>query len=364
MTGSEKAKSYQKKRNWLTLAHLLLTLILLIFLVNSNLPDLFLSISEITSSRSPAAFIFFTILSLFFLVFQLPLTYYSSYYLEKEYNLSNHTLKSWLTDTVKKEFLSFALSAAMVLLLYEIIWRFPEIWWFWVWLAYALISYVLGKIFPIFIIPLFYQYKPLEEGELKSRILALAERFRMKVENIYSLNLSKTTKKANAAFCGIGKTKRIILGDTLLSNFTNPEIEVVLAHELGHFKNKDVMKQLIFGFMFSLLLFWFAFHALRSFEPLFGREGIGDLRQLPLLFLIFFLVSLVTSPLGNLYSRMIEKKADFFALKATNNKDAFISCMRKLGEINLADTDPHPLIEFFLYDHPAIRKRIQFAEQF
>ncbi len=364
-TGNDKnAKSYQRRRNWLALIEFLLECSLLLFLIESHIQTHFLDFAKMAQNQLIQLFLFFSAFTIYFFLFRIPFTFYGSYWLEKRYELSNQNFPGWIFETVKKEILSFVFSSVLFLMLFEIIWKSPEHWWIWTWLAYTFVSIVMGKIFPVFIVPLFYQYRTLPEGVLRSKIMALAVRFGMKVENIYSLNLSKTTKKANAAFCGIGKTKRIILGDTLLDKFSDSEIEVVLAHELGHFRHRDILKQLALGFLTSGVVFWLAFELIRARAPLFGQWGIDDLEQFPTLCFIFLTFNFGISPFVNAFSRSLENRADRFALQATQNKDAFISAMEKLSETNLSDPNPHWLIEFLLYDHPSIQKRIKLAHEF
>ena len=297
------------------------------------------------------------------LVVDFPLDFYAGFFLEHRYELSNHTLRSWFSDFLKRAVLSFGLSLILLIALYALIWRFPDHWWLLAWAGYAGVSYVLGKLFPVFIVPLFYRYSPVGDESLKKRICDLAGRYGMPVKNVYSLNLSRTTKKANAAFMGIGKTKRVVLSDTLLEQFSPSEIEAVLAHELGHFKHHDIWKQLGFGLSVSLLGFWIAFHTAGVWSNAFGYSGVQDIAGLPVLFLVFYLFSLVLMPLQNGFSRWMERAADRFALEACGQPGAFISCMEKLAAVNLADPSPHPLYEWLFYDHPAVGKRVAFAER-
>lgn len=358
----EKAKKYQAIKNWLLLADVLLTFCLLAAIARFNLQDVFIAFSSLAAGRFIQLFLFFLAFSIFFLLFQIPLSFLGTYWLEKRFDLSNHTVLSWAIDLGKREILSFLLALVLVFILYGLVWRDPESWWWQAWLLYIVISIVMGKIFPVVIVPIFYKYQPLPEGNLKVRILSLAERYGMKVKDIYSLDLSRTTKKANAAFCGLGKTKRIILGDNLLREFTDDEIEMVLAHELGHFKKMDIQKQLCFGAASSFSIFCIGFHLLKQVSPEFGYRGApGDFDSFAMLCLIFFGMSLVMGPIGNAFSRRLERAADRFALEALQDKAVFISTMEKLARMNLADRKPHPLIEFLLYDHPPINKRMKMA---
>lgn len=361
----EKNKAYQRVRNWLHLVSILTSFGILAAAIVLRLTLAFYDwAAQITTQPYGAAFLYFFIFTVYSTVVSFPLSFYSGFILEHQYELSNQTFPAWLWDWAKRQILSFVISAPLVLILYALIWNFEDTWWILGWAGYAVFSLVLGKLFPVLIVPLFYKYSPITDQALKQKIEALAGKFNLAIQNVYSLNLSKTTKKANAAFTGFGKTKRVILGDTLLDSFTHEEIESVLAHELGHYKHKDIWKQFVFGVLFSFVGFWLAFRLLSVGTEVMAYGGPGDVRAFPLLALIFYVFGLVMSPLGNAYSRHVERQADRFALKAIPDKKPFISAMRKLGDLNLADPEPHPLIEFFLYDHPAIAKRIRMAEQF
>jgi len=360
---TEKSKAYQKKKQVLTLFHLAYTPAVLLLAIATPLSLVFKSwAGGVVANDYAVVALYFVIFSLYTLVLDFPFSYYSGFTLEHQFDLSNQNFSAWLKDFFKKALLSFALSILLIEALFALIWRFPSTWWLLAWAGFALVSYGLGKIFPVWIVPLFYKYGKVEDEGLKNRILDLAARYGLPVENVYSINLSKTTKKANAAFMGMGKTKRVVLSDTLLENFTGDEIETVVAHELGHFKHRDIWKQLAFGLVLSLVSFWIAFQLLTPTSGFFGFEGAGDVAMLPLLFLIFYGVSLVLMPLQNGFSRRLERAADRFALIAYPHREVFISCMEKLGQVNLADADPHPLYEWFFYDHPAIGKRIRMAQ--
>lgn len=365
MTQAGNAKDYQRKRQTLQLLNLFLTPVILLAVSASPLSAAFKTFASSWGSN-PYGIIaaYFLIYSFFMLVLDFPLTVYSGYLLEKEYGLSNHTFASWLADFFKRTLLSTAFTLVLLAGLYALIWNFPERWWIYAWAGFAAVSYVMGKLFPVLIVPLFYKYGKVEDESLRKRIFDLSARYGLPIENLYSLNLSRTTRKANAAFMGMGKTKRVVLSDTLLQNFTGDEIEAVVAHELGHFKHKDIWKQLTIGMISSFIGFWIVFETMPDVSARFGFSGAGDVAALPVLFLLFYLFHLVLMPLQHGFSRFIERAADRFALTAFPNRAAFISCMEKLGTVNLADPDPHPLYEWFFYDHPSIRKRIEMAKAF
>ena len=360
-----KAREYQAIRRRLSLFQLFLTPALLAILIASGWTFGMRqnAIALVGAGEWGVVAVYFLLFSLFFLIFDLPLAFYSGFMLEHRFGLSNQNFRQWLWDLGKKTLLSFALSLLLLECLYLIIRMDPSRWWLWAWGAYAFVSYVLGKVFPVLIVPLFYKYGRLEDKDLETKVLALAARFGMPVGNVYSLNLSKTTKKANAAFMGLGRTKRVVLSDTLIQNFTHPEVEVVVAHELGHYKHQDVWRLLAFGLAASLAGFAAGFWGIGALQDKMGLNSAADVAGLPFLFLIFYAVNLVLMPLMNGYSRRRERAADLFALKALGTVDVFISCMKKLGEQNLADPAPPVWYEWLFYDHPSIGKRIKLAER-
>ena len=360
-----RAKEYQIIRRRLSIFELVLTPSLLGILIASGWTFGMRqnAIGFAGANDAGVVAVYFLLFSLFFLIFDLPLAFYSGFVLEHQFDLSNQSFGQWLLDLGKKTLLSFVLSLALLECLYLIIRMDHTRWWIWAWAAYAFVSYVLGKVFPVVIVPLFYKYGRLEDKELEAKVLELAARFDMPVGNVYSLNLSKTTKKANAAFMGIGRTKRVVLSDTLIQNFTHSEVEVVVAHELGHYKHRDVWRLLAFGLVTSLVAFAAGFWGMNALAPRLSLNSQADVAGLPLLFLIFYAVHLVLMPVMNGYSRRRERAADVFALNALETREVFIGSMKKLGAQNLADPEPPAWYEWFFYDHPSIAKRIEMAEK-
>ncbi|OQA57424.1 MAG: hypothetical protein BWY42_00557 [Candidatus Omnitrophica bacterium ADurb.Bin277] len=361
-----KAKEYQIIRRRLTIFHLLLTPALLVLILSSGMHLMFRewSLSIAGAGEWQLAAVYFTIFSIFFLLIDVPLSFYSAFLVEHRFGLSNQGFSGWLKDFAKRSLLSFAVSLALVELLYWIIRSFPDTWWLWAWAGYAFVSYILGKLFPVVIVPLFYKYGKVEDEVLAAKIRTMAARFGLPVENVYSLNLSKTTKKANAAFMGIGKTRRVVLSDTLISNFTHEEIGNVVAHELGHYKHGDIWRLLGFGLLVSLLAFYAGSWGMGRWAPVFGIDGTADIAGLPLLFLIFYVVNFLLMPAQNAYSRRRERAADRFALEVCREPETFVSCMEKLGRVNLSEMEPPPWFEWFFYDHPSLSKRIRVARHF
>lgn len=222
---------------------------------------------------------------------------------------------------------------------------------------------VFARIGPVLIAPLFNRYTPLgeEHADLAKRLTRLAERAGARVEGVYTFDMSRRTKAANAALTGIGASRRIILGDTLLEEFSPDEIETVLAHELGHHVHKDIPAGILINSALTLGGLYLAARGLEWGAGWFGFAGPADIAALPLLTLLIGCYGLVTLPLGNAYSRWRERRADQYALQLTSNGQAYASALIRLANQNLAEADPEPWVELLLYSHPAIRRRVAMA---
>jgi len=295
----------------------------------------------------------FTGILLFF-----PINFYRDYYLEHKYDLSNQTFGKWIFENFKGLVISLIIGIPILLIFYYMLNKFGEFWWLPFAFILFIISVVAARLIPVVILPLFYKITPFDNEELKIRITRIAEDSGIKVENIFKFNMSKNTRKANAAFTGLGKSKRILLGDTLLDNYSNDEIETVIAHELGHYKRKHIIKNIIIGttasfgtlfliaYLYSISLNWFGFVKLQ------------EVAALPILPIWAMLIGLIETPLTNILSRKFEYEADEYAIAITNKPSAFITTLNKLTDQNLADIQPHPLVEWFFYSHPSIKKRV------
>jgi len=296
-----------------------------------------------------------------FYVLDFPLNFYGSYNLEHKFSLSNQKLRSWCLDQLKVGVLSYAIGIILLGAFYVILKYNPNNWWlvlsgFWIFF-----SLVLAKLTPTLIIPLFFKYKKLSDEVLRERILKLAEKMQVKILDCFEIDFSKKTLKANAAFVGWGKSRRVILADTLKDKYTHDEIEVILAHEFAHYKLKHLVKLIFVNAAVTIGLFYLIYKTSGAALGLFGLGSLSDLASLPLVFIYFLLFGFITGPLEAAISRKMETNADLLALKITGSKEAFISMMNKLGDQNLADRKPHPIIKFFFFDHPPIDERIELA---
>jgi STE24 endopeptidase len=301
----------------------------------------------------------------FFLIFDIlnfPLGFYEGFILEHKFNLSNQTFVAWLKDELKKIVLDFVLFLIVVEAVYFLLYKSPDYWWLFGALFWIFLTIVLAKITPAVIIPIFYKYIPIANNELRQRIFNLFERCKIKISDVTSINFSQKTKKANAFVAGLGKNKKVVLSDTLLEKFSLDEIEAVLAHELGHYLNHDILKLLLVNSIFSVFGFYIIDRLLNSLLSTFGIKAIDDIAFLPVVSLCLLLLGFLILPAQNWFSRVLEKKADIFSLELTKNKPAFISMMEKLGALNLADASPSRFIEIWFYNHPSISKRIKLAQ--
>jgi STE24 endopeptidase len=309
--------------------------------------------------------LYFLILLVVYELLTSPLTYYTGFVLPRRYGLSTLTLSGWLKDLFKGLLLNILLEAAAILLIYTLLAYQPQTWWLWVALVMLFFSVLMANLAPILLYPLFYKFTPLPEGELTQRLLALVTRAKTKVRGVYTMHLSSKTTAANAALMGLGNTRRIVLGDTMLDRYTTDEIEVVLAHELGHHVHQDIWKLIASQSLITLGGLFLANLVLHGVVDVLHRyQGLTDPATLPFFFLLVGIFSLLVMPLSNGYSRRIEYQADEYALTTTHNIEAFKSAMIRLANQNLSDIEPSPLIEVLFYSHPSIKKRLQHADDF
>ena len=294
----------------------------------------------------------------------LPLGYFSGHVLERRYGLSRRTVLGWAKDWLKGLGLQTVLLAMFVAALYALLMSAPDLWWIWASLLFSVISIFMAAIAPIVLMPIFFKFEPLPDGELKDRLERLSERLGTYVQGAYVWRLGDKTVKSNAALAGWGKTRRIIISDTLIESHNADEIEVIIAHELGHHVNGDIWRGIVVQIVIIFVSMWLIDQALVAWSGSFGLDGtLHDYANLPLLALVSTAVGIVALPLANTYSRRRETAADDFAIATTGMRAEFISAMEKLAEHNLSDTEPHPLVETMLHSHPSVSRRIARANE-
>ena len=290
--------------------------------------------------------------------------FFEGFIWEHRFQLSNQTFAKWLKDDLKRSLISFVITVIAVETVYLFLRSYPDTWWIWAGAFWLFLMLVLARITPTMIIPLFYKYSDIKNEELKKGILDLFEKCRLKVKDAYMVDFSAKTKKANAFVCGFGKSRRVVLSDNLVNQFSIPEIETVVAHEIGHYKNHDIVRLTAVNSAVTFLSFFLLDVFLKKMLIFGNIAYIYDIAFLPIIVVGLTVFSLATMPVLNGYSRFIERNADIFCLTVTRRPKDFISMIDKLGKMNLAEFESHPFIEKFFYNHPSIAKRIKLAEGF
>lgn len=311
-----------------------------------------------------AAVIYFLLLAVVYEIFSLPFGYYTGYILAKRYGTSRQTRRAFFADTAKSFLIMLVLGAPLVAAVYAVMGAWPDIWWLLVWLGFLAVSLGMTFIAPVWLIPLFYPMKPLEDGQLKDSLLELCRRIGVYVRGIYVIELSKRGTAANAALMGLGRTRRIVLSDTMIDRYSIPEIEVVLSHEIAHQQHNDMLR--LFSLQAAVLFGVLAAGGLifSYLGDAVGYNGLTDPAGLPLMGSILFLLLMAVSPLISLFTRRLEKQADEFALNISNNPSAFRTAMTRLTNQNLAEAEPSNWLERLTQDHPNYTQRIRLADEF
>jgi STE24 endopeptidase len=359
------AKKYAHTHRIISVVETALFYIILVLFLISGLSKYVENISyNILSNDYLALLVYLAIAGLAESIINFPLGFYSGYILEHKYNLSNQTVMKYFTEKLKSFAVGIVIGVPVVLIFYYIIRNFENNWWFIVGLFMFFFSVIIGRLAPVLIFPLFYKFRLVEDESIKERILNLCKKTGIEIKGIFVFDMSRNTKKANAAFTGIGKSKRIILGDTLVDNFSGDEIESVFAHEAGHFKKRHIIKLMLFSTILTFAGLYVTSLLYKASLSTFGFTNIYEIAALPLLTLFLSIYGLITSPVSNILSRKYEREADTFALETTGNSGSFISAMEKLADQNLADKEPNKFIEFLFHSHPSLNKRIEFAKNF
>ncbi|MFH0880298.1 MAG: M48 family metallopeptidase [Lentisphaerota bacterium] len=298
-----------------------------------------------------------------FAAFMFPLSLYVDYILEHRYGLSKQSMEGWLLDFFK----SLLFELLLTLVFFEVIYGFlrwsPDYWWVWASICYVLFVVVLSSLAPVLIMPLFHKIEPLDNLELTEAVQTFVQNAGLKVLGVFRWGLEEKTFTANAALAGLGRTRRIILGDTMLKDYSKEEIIAVLAHEVGHYKNKDMPRLIAVGALLAVAGFFIAHLVLRELVVRFGFFSPGDIGAFPVFIFCLFIFSLISMPLSNTYSRRREFAADEFAVRTLNAAAPLVSALEKLAAQNLADKNPEPWIEALLHSHPSISRRVRRARE-
>ena len=358
----KKAAEYAGRQRLFGKIKFALTIVLLAALLFTPLS---VKLAEILPAATvPAVIIYTAILFMVHELVTLPLNYLGGLKLPRQYGLSRQDFSGWLGDHFKSLLIGLVFTLTAVVAVYGLMLWSPDRWWFFAWAGLMLTSLILTVLAPVLLIPLFFKMKPMDDGEIKDRLEALAMRTGVKVGGIYIIEFAAKTTQANAAVMGLGSTKRIAISDTLLEQYSAAEIELVMAHELAHQRHNDVWK--LFAFQGTVFLGVFGITAMMFEKAVsyFSYVNLADPAGLPLLVVCFMIAGLPALPLLACFSRRREKAADKYALELTNNPDVFISAMTRLTDQNLSEAWSSSLIERLGQDHPSYIDRVKMAEDF
>lgn len=362
-TDTLEARRYNRIKRWLGIADLGLGILVLVVLLATGWTGALRDLAYRAAFQNYMLAVAFYLLALLLLakLFGLGLDYYG-FRLEHRFQLSNQRFSSWVKDEVKEFLVGAVLAGIVAEVLYFIIRQSSQHWWLIAWVVFLALFILLAQLAPVLLLPIFYKFEPLENEDLKSRLVKLGERAGTHVRGVYKWKLSEKSKKANAALTGLGNTRRIILADTLLDNYSPDEIEAVLAHELGHHVHRHILKSIAVQALTTFVGFWAANWVLHySIDRLHMFETLSDFANLPLLVLLATTLSFLLMPALNAFSRFNERQADRYAFRSTSSVAPFISAMNKLAEQNLAERTPSKFVEWFFHSHPAISRRVEAA---
>ena len=355
----------QRRCFWLSLATQAGTMLALIpGGVAAAMRDGAVSVTGAPASSASTVAVFTVLLLALIEFIGLPQRFYQTFVLEHRYALSDVPLRVWMADHLKGLALSLILLLVAAEFVYFALAWSPHWWWAATAVAGALAVVVLARLTPVVLLPIFYRFKPLDRATLRSRIESLSQRAGVSVLGVYEWGLGDKTRRANAALVGTGRSRRILLSDTLLAHYTDDEIEVILAHELGHHAHRDIRNGLVLESLLIVLACAVAAGALHILWRPLQLAGPTDVAGLPVLLLAAGVVSLLTTPALNAWSRRNEHRADRFALELTERPDAFVSAMRRLAAQNLAEARPSPTTLWLFHTHPPFEQRIQAAQAF
>ncbi|HET6177448.1 MAG TPA: M48 family metallopeptidase [Candidatus Sulfotelmatobacter sp.] len=360
---SPEAQRYNRIRRWLGIADFAVGLVFLVVLLVMRWSDWLRDLAYRMGFQnySLSVFMYLVLLLAISKALGIGLDYYG-FRLERRFKLSTQKFRSWAWDEVKGFLVGLVMGGIVVEVLYFTLRQWPQHWWILAWALFMGLFVVLAQLAPVVLFPIFYKFEPLENEDLRRRLVVLSERAGTRVRGVYRWKLSEKSKKANAALTGLGATRRIILADTLLDNYSPEEIEAVLAHELGHHVHRHILKSIFVQAGITLFGFWAANWVLHYAVDQHMFEELSDFANLPLLALVSVVLSFLLMPALNAYSRFNERQADRYAFESIASVEPFISSMNKLAEQNLAERTPSKWVEWFFHSHPAISRRLAAAE--
>ncbi|MBM4314394.1 MAG: M48 family metallopeptidase [Deltaproteobacteria bacterium] len=304
--------------------------------------------------------LFFGLLALASGLIGIPFDLYRTFVIERRHGFSTITLRLWVIDLFKGLGVSAVLMGALLAGFLALMQFTPQTWWFWTWLLVAAFQLIMLWLYPVVIAPLFNKFEPVKDSNLRDAIVALMAKVELKTEGVYQVDAGKRSRHTNAYFTGLGKTKRIVLYDTLIASHTKEEIVAVLAHEIGHWRGRHILKQLLFMEAASFVVLWLASH-LVAWPLLY--ETFGFDRPVP--FVGLLLAAILAGPLTLFFTpavsavlRRFEREADASVAGLTGTTAPLVSALKRLARDNLANLHPHPLYARVYYSHPPLAERI------
>jgi STE24 endopeptidase len=332
----------------------------LVILLSGFLPWLVRTISLWQYGQIVSGLIFFAALSIFANLLRIPFSLYETFVIEERYGFNVMNFKVWLSDLFKSIMIGAIMGGLLLGLLLALVIYGGNIWWIWAWMLVGGFELLLLWLYPVVILPLFNKFDPIDNVGLENRIRALMEKVGLRAKGIFKMDASKRSKHTNAFFVGLGRTKRIVLFDTLLASHTEEEMLAVLAHEAGHWKKKHILRMLVPLELLSLVSFYVVAKLL-NWPLIYQTFGFQELQLYVGLFLIGAFVSLLgffAGPLESAISRRFEREADDFALELIGTAKPMTTALKRLASDNLANLSPHPRYAWFYYSHPPLVERI------
>ena len=363
-----RGQAYTQGRYWLFATGTLLRLTLLACLVFTPASAALrtLAVRLVPAHPAVAVAVYIALLTVGFEILTLPLGFYAGFVREHAFGLSTQTAGAWLLDRLKGAAISLVLAVPLGSVL-ALLWRrYPGRWVMPAWVLGGLAVILLVALAPVVIDPLFNTIRPLQDSALRQRVLALADRAGLAVEQVYEADASRRTKKGNAYFTGLGATKRIVLYDNLVARSDPAAVELVLAHEMGHWKHAHIWQGIGLALAGMAVLLWCGARVLAwaAERRAFHLAGPADVAGLPLFLLVLFALNLLGMPIQNAVSRHFERQADWTSLELTRDPAAFIRAEIDLARSNLADLNPPRPVVWLLYTHPPVAERIRMADAF
>jgi len=358
----KKTHAYTIEHNTVSLVESMISNIITLVFIYGGLLALYASwISSLSASFIIQGILFFLIMSYAGSLLSIPFSLYNTFKIENRYGFNTMTVKLWITDLIKSTLISTVLMGIVLGCGLWIIQRSPDLWWLYVWSFFFVFSIFMMYISPYVIEPLFNKFTPLEGDTLEEKIKAMMGKTGIKVSRVFKIDASKRSHHTNAYFTGIGKTKRIVLYDTLLNKMDEDEVLAVLAHEGGHWKKKHVLKMLVVFEALSLAGAYIAFKVLKAgiLAEIFSIKDNTFFAELVILSFVFSIVSFPLTPLFSAFSRRHEREADRFAIDLAPKPDALATSLIKLSKDNLSNLHPHPLYAAFHYSHPPVVERVK-----